>query len=109
MGRRGATAWCTEKSDGCQGSWLIASAPWSSCKRPRRVWTGTCLILSALETLLAPRSIVLKQDSGARSLEGLEEAVVVHGEPLAHAMPLEKTACRFRPTCLKGKKDWLVL
>jgi len=62
------------------------------------------LILSALETLLAPRSIVLKQDSGARSLEGLEETVVVYGQPLDDAVPLEENGVRFLAPVLEGQK-----
>ena len=56
------------------------------------------------ETLLAPRSIVLKQDSGARSLEGLGGGGGGARRAPAHAVPLEENGVRFLAPVLEGQK-----
>ncbi len=61
-------------------------------------------VLEVLEALLSPTSIVLKQDSGARSLEGLEEAVTVHGQPLDGPVLLEENGVTFAAPVLEGQK-----
>lgn len=61
-------------------------------------------VLEVLEPLLSPTSIVLKQDSGARSLEGLEEGVTVHGQPLNGPVQLEENGVTFMAPVLEGQK-----
>jgi 23S rRNA (cytosine1962-C5)-methyltransferase len=61
-------------------------------------------IQSALENVLKPHSIVLRNDSGARQLEGLESYIrVAAGEPPEHVEILEN-GCRFLVNPREGQK-----
>lgn len=61
-------------------------------------------IVAALETLLEPEGILLRNDAPARSLEGLESYVeVASGEVPEHAV-IEENATRFEVPLLDGQK-----
>jgi len=61
-------------------------------------------VLAALETVLAPRAVVLRNDLPARALEGLEAAVeTVRGEP-PQWVGLEENGVRFEASPLHGQK-----
>lgn len=61
-------------------------------------------LLDALESLLAPRAIVLKNDSPARALEGLEAEVAVARGRLDGPIPVEENGARFAADPLDGQK-----
>lgn len=62
------------------------------------------VILTALEKLLAPRAIVLKNTAGLRQLEGLEEYVRVAAGSLQAPVEIEENGARFRVDPLGGQK-----
>ncbi len=60
--------------------------------------------LAALETVLRPKTIVLRNNSGVRALEGLEEKVeVVRGE-ISGPIEIEDRGARFPIDVLRGQK-----
>ncbi len=61
-------------------------------------------LLDALETLLAPRAVVLRNDSPARALEGLETSVTVARGSLDGPMAVEENGARFAAHPLDGQK-----
>jgi len=61
-------------------------------------------IVGALEKVIAPRTVLWKNDSGARELEGLPSYVeTAHGEPVDHVW-LEENGVRFRVPIGAGQK-----
>lgn len=62
------------------------------------------LIVDALRERLAPRTIVLKNDSGARSVEGLESYVEVIGEDPGDAVPIVENGVPFLAPVAGGQK-----
>jgi len=61
-------------------------------------------LLAALETVLAPRAIVLRNDSPARGLEGLTEEVRVARGEIAGPAELRENGARFEVDLLGGQK-----
>jgi 23S rRNA (cytosine1962-C5)-methyltransferase len=62
------------------------------------------VILAALEKLLAPRAIVLKNTAGLRQLEGLEEYARIAAGSLQAPVEIEENGARFRVDPLGGQK-----
>ena len=60
--------------------------------------------LAALESVLAPEAIVLRNDSPARGLEGLEAEVRVALGALDEPVELQENGARFRADLLGGQK-----
>ncbi len=61
-------------------------------------------IVSALEKVIAPRTVLWKNDSGARELEGLPSYVeIAHGEAIDHVW-VEENGVRFRVPIGAGQK-----
>jgi 23S rRNA (cytosine1962-C5)-methyltransferase len=61
-------------------------------------------IVGALDKVIKPRSVLWKNDSGARELEGLPSYVeTAHGEPVDHAW-VEEHGVRFRVPIGSGQK-----
>src|SRR6185369_2777525 len=64
----------------------------------------TPLLVAALRRCLAPRAIVLRNDSAARTYEGLpQETTVAHGE-LPDEVELEENGARFLASLGGGQK-----
>lgn len=61
-------------------------------------------ILAALEVVLAPRAIVLRNDSPARALEGLSEEVRVAAGTLEGSIEVRESAARFEVDLVGGQK-----
>lgn len=61
-------------------------------------------ITEALDKVLAPRSIVWKNDSSARALEGLPETVRVVGLPVDGPVEVREGPLRFHADVLAGQK-----
>ena len=62
------------------------------------------VIIVALEKLLSPRAIVLKNTSSLRQLEGLEEYTRLVSGELAGLVEIEENGVRFRVDVLGGQK-----
>lgn len=61
-------------------------------------------LVGALTAMLQPRTIVLRSDSSARTLEGLERSVRVVGQPLAGPIGLRENGATFRADLEHGQK-----
>ncbi len=61
-------------------------------------------LLAALDHLLRPATLVLRNDSPARTLEGLPTAVEVIGKPLGASILVEENGCRFLVDPVGGQK-----
>ncbi|HKF72665.1 MAG TPA: class I SAM-dependent rRNA methyltransferase [Stellaceae bacterium] len=61
-------------------------------------------LLAALEAVVAPKAIVLRNDSPARALEGLSEEVRVAAGTLSGAIELRENGARFEVDPLGGQK-----
>ena len=61
-------------------------------------------LLGALEAVLAPKSIVLRNDSSARGLEGLSEDIRVALGTLTGAIELSENGARFEVDLIGGQK-----
>lgn len=61
-------------------------------------------ITEALDKVLKPRSIVWKNDSSARAIEGLENSVRVVGMPIEGPVELREDGLRFAADVLDGQK-----
>lgn len=61
-------------------------------------------ITEALDKVLKPRSIVWKNDSSARAIEGLENSVRVVGMPVEGPVELREDGLRFTADVLDGQK-----
>jgi len=62
------------------------------------------VLVAALEQVLAPRAIVIKNTSGLRQLEGLAEHTGVVSGTLADPVEIEENGVRFRVDLLGGQK-----
>ncbi len=60
-------------------------------------------LLAALDEVLAPRGVILRNDHGARELEELDHAVSVHGE-VSEWLEVEENGCRFQVPSTSGQK-----
>ncbi|BCX80675.1 23S rRNA (cytosine1962-C5)-methyltransferase [Methylomarinovum caldicuralii] len=60
-------------------------------------------ILAALDRLLRPKTLVLRNDSPSRTLEGLATEVEVIGAPVEH-VTVEENGCRFLADPVHGQK-----
>jgi 23S rRNA (cytosine1962-C5)-methyltransferase len=61
-------------------------------------------LVAALETVLAPKAIVLRNDSPARALEGLAEEVRVAAGALEGALEVRENGARFEVDLMGGQK-----
>jgi len=61
-------------------------------------------ILEALQATVAPRTVVLRNDSGARGLEGLKPEVRVEGAAIEGPQAVEEGGLVFQADLLKGQK-----
>jgi 23S rRNA (cytosine1962-C5)-methyltransferase len=61
-------------------------------------------LLAALETVVAPKAVVLRNDSAARALEGLSEEVRVAAGALAGPVEVHEDGARFEVDLLGGQK-----
>lgn len=61
-------------------------------------------LLAAIEAVLAPRTIILRNDTSARGVEGLHEAVETLGEPLGGPVELIENNVRFAVDLVGGQK-----
>jgi len=61
-------------------------------------------ITEALDKVLKPRSIVWKNDSSARAVEGLDDALRVVGMPVEAPVELREGTLRFAADVLEGQK-----
>ena len=61
-------------------------------------------ILAALEAVLAPKAVVLRNDSPARALEGLSEEVRVAAGTLEGSIEVRESAARFEVDLVGGQK-----
>ncbi|MGH7126047.1 MAG: class I SAM-dependent rRNA methyltransferase, partial [Stellaceae bacterium] len=61
-------------------------------------------LLAALEAVLAPKAIVLRNDSPARALEGLGEEVRVAAGSLTDAVEVRENGARFEVDLVSGQK-----
>jgi len=61
-------------------------------------------LLAAIETVLAPRAVVLRNDSPARGLEGLPEEVRLASGSLGDPVELRENGARFEVDLLGGQK-----
>jgi 23S rRNA (cytosine1962-C5)-methyltransferase len=62
------------------------------------------VLVAALEQVLAPRAIVIRNTSGLRQLEGLADYTGVVGGTLADPVEIEENGVRFRVDLLGGQK-----
>jgi len=62
------------------------------------------LIVAALESLLEPRAIVVRNESGLRQLEGLGEETAVISGTLDGPVVIEENGARFRIDVMAGQK-----
>ncbi len=60
--------------------------------------------LSALRTLMAPETIVLRADAPVRALEGLENSVRTEGIALSHHLTVEENGARYFADLTGGQK-----
>lgn len=64
-------------------------------------------LLEGIEEALAPRCVVLKNDTPARALEGLESEILVHGDAPDGPVPVEENGARFLcDPCAGQKTGW---
>ena len=61
-------------------------------------------IIAGLQEVYAPSSIVLRNDSSSRELEGLPRTVSVLGEPVAGPVEFEESGIRYAVDVLEGQK-----
>jgi 23S rRNA (cytosine1962-C5)-methyltransferase len=61
-------------------------------------------LLAALQSVLAPKAVVLRNDSPARALEGLPDEVRVAAGSLAGAVELSENGARFEVNLVGGQK-----
>ena len=61
-------------------------------------------IIAGLQEVYAPSSIVLRNDSSSRELEGLPRTVTVLGEPVAGPVEFEESGIRYAVDVLEGQK-----
>jgi 23S rRNA (cytosine1962-C5)-methyltransferase len=61
-------------------------------------------VLAALDDTLAPQTVVLRLDTPARQLEGLDARVDVRGRPIEGWVPLEENGVAFRADVAGGQK-----
>ena len=61
-------------------------------------------LLGAIEAVLAPKAIVLRNDSPARALEGLPEEVRVAAGALTGAIEVRENGARFEVDPMSGQK-----
>ncbi len=61
-------------------------------------------LLAAVEEVLAPRSVVLRNDSPVRMMEGLDAEIRTLGAPLDGAVPVEENGARFLCDPAGGQK-----
>lgn len=60
-------------------------------------------LLAVLETLIAPRCVIVRNDHGARALEGLDAELAIHGEA-PEWLNVQENGCRFQVPVTTGQK-----
>lgn len=60
-------------------------------------------LLDALQAVVRPRGVIVRNDHRARDLENLDAQVTFHGE-LPECLPVEENGCRFSVPALEGQK-----
>jgi len=80
------------------GDTLVAQVGTAGMERLQKVW------MSALERLVSPKAVVLKNDSGARKLEWLKQEVTLTGGELAGPIRLVENNVTYLADLIHGQK-----